>query len=414
MPRIARVVVRRGGRTLRDARGLVMRGFAANRLRFGERVVQYLGRDCLDMNVHPLIFQPIFKGKIWGGRRLENRFGKALPPVELIGESWEIADLEDDQSVVREGPAEGRTLECLVKEWGTALTGRAPLVDGRFPLLIKFLDAHDTLSVQVHPTAEVAAKLGGRVRVKHEAWYVLDAAEDGFIYRGVEPGVDAAALRRAIDEGRVESCLNRISVKKGDCYYLPSGTLHALGAGVMVAEVQTPSEVTYRVYDFNRIDASTGKRRELHVDQAFACISFDPGPIAGEERSHVAGVWTTVTRLVTCDAFLIERVRMVDGVEQAFCYGELVIWIVLEGRGKISYKSARQPMTFSAGDTVLLPAGLEEGRVKTSDDCLWLEVTVPIPSDLADYQRPDRATLRQDTAPTNVVELNLPNKTGQN
>jgi len=345
------------------------------------------------MNVYPLVFKPIFKAKIWGGRRLETNLGKALPPGRPIGESWEIADLEDDQTVAREGPASGMTLRQLVGEWGTALTGRAPLVDGRFPLLIKFLDAHDTLSVQVHPTAEVAADMGGRVRVKHEAWYVLDSTQDGFIYRGVKSGVDAQGLREAIARGRPEACMNRIAVCKGDCYYLPSGTLHALGAGVMVAEVQTPSDVTYRLYDFDRIDASTKKPRDLHVEQALRCISFDSGPIPGEARSHVGSVWTTATRLVTCDAFVIERVRMIEGVEQVIAYDEMAIWIVLEGRGEINCKAARRPFAFAAGDTVMLPAGLEGESVKTLEDCAWLEVTVPIRNDLADYERHDRATI---------------------
>ena len=361
------------------------------------------------MNCYPLIFEPIFKARIWGGRSLEVEFGKKMPPSVPIGESWEIADLEDDQSVVRDGPAKGRTLGQLVQEWGAALTGRVPLVDGRFPLLIKFLDAHDTLSVQVHPTAEVAAELGGRVRVKHESWYVLAASEEGFIYRGVSPGVDEAALREAIAGGRVESCLKRIAVKKGDCYHLPSGTLHALGAGVMVAEVQTPSDTTYRVYDYDRVDRSTGKPRELHIEEAMRCISFDSSDLmAADARSHVGGVWTSVTRLTTCKAFLIERVRMSEGVEQAFAYGELVVWIVLEGRGEIRYKSSQQPVAFGPGDTVLLPAGLEGGSIKTLDDCMWLEVTVPVRSALADFQRPDQATLREN--PQSVVQLNLPNK----
>ena len=364
------------------------------------------------MDVYPLIFQPIFKSKIWGGRNLESALGKQLPTGEPIGESWELADLEDDQSVVANGPAVGETLGQLVRTWGPDLIGGASLFDGRFPLLIKFLDATETLSVQVHPDEAMARRLGGRVRVKNEAWYVLDAKEDGFIYRGVREGIDADAFRTAIDNQTVESLLNRLPVRKGHCYYLPSGTVHALGAGVTVAEVQTPSDVTYRVYDFNRVESATGRPRELHIEQAMECISFDTAPIKGEERSHTASVWTAVSRLVNCGSFVIERVRMVDGVEQAMPGGEMVIWILLEGRGTIVHSGPGGSVDFAVGDTVLLPAGLKDGRVLTHENCLWLEVTIPVPSSLTGFPRPDRASLA-DAPPAGgrYVPLNVSGKT---
>ena len=343
----------------------------------------------------PLIFEPIFKPKIWGGRRLEALLSKSLPEGALIGESWEIADLEDDASRVVRGPAKGKTLADLLRDWGADLMGRVELFEGRFPLLIKFLDASQSLSVQVHPDEAMAKRLGGNVRVKHEAWYIVDATKDGCIYRGVRDGVDKAALSDAIAGGTVASLLNRIPVRKGHCYYLPSGTLHALGAGVVVAEVQTTSDITYRVYDWDRVDPATGTPRELHIERALECVSFDDAAIVvGEQRSHVASVWTAVTRLVTCASFIIERVRMVEGVEQEFCYQEPVVWIVLEGRGQIPHAGMDEPTTFERGDTVLLPAALEGGRVKTEDDCMWLEVTVPVPSSLPNLNQTQRAALK--------------------
>lgn len=335
------------------------------------------------MDVYPLIFEPILKPKIWGGRNLEALTGKRLPDGAKIGESWEVADLEEDQSIVARGPARGRTLSELTRQWGADLIGGASLFEGRFPLLIKFLDAQEALSVQVHPDEAMARRLGGRVRIKNEAWYVIDAEHDGFIYRGVRKGVDAEALKRAIDEQRVETVLNRLSVRAGHCYYLPSGTIHALGAGVVVAEVQTPSDTTYRVYDWGRIDPSTGRPRDLHLQEALQCVSYDTKPIEGERAEHVGGVWTTVTRLVRCESFVIERVRMMEGAEQAIPHQELVIWIVLEGRGSITCDAPGSPVTFNVGDTVVIPAGLKDGRVQTHDNCLWLEVTIPIPSSFA-------------------------------
>ena len=347
------------------------------------------------MTICPLIFEPIFKPRIWGGRRLASLLDKKLPGSEPIGESWELADLEDDQSVVAVGPARGSTLRELMSEWGDDLTGRAPLFEGRFPLLIKFLDATDTLSLQVHPDEATAKRLGGRVRIKNEAWYVIAAEEGGFIYRGLKPGVDEAALREAIEKRSLASVLNRIEVAPGRCYYLPSGTLHALGAGVVVAEVQTPSDITYRVYDWDRVDAKTGEPRDLHLEEAMRCTSFDAGPIPGEKQSHVASVWTAVTSLVRCESFIIERVRMAEGLEQETPYDEMVIWIVLEGRGTLSHQGASEPLAFTRGDTVVLPAGLKSAVLKTHTDCLWLEVTMPIRSPLAEFDKPTPQELRK-------------------
>jgi mannose-6-phosphate isomerase len=348
------------------------------------------------MNIGPLIFEPIFKPKIWGGRHLEQWLGKRLPPHEPIGESWEIADLEEDQSVVAAGPARGKTLGHLVAQWGKDLIGSAELFEGRFPLLIKFLDAHDTLSIQVHPDEAMAKKLGGRVRVKNEAWYIVDAEEGGFIYRGLRPGVEERQLRAALDEDRVESVLQRIDVRKGECYYLPSGTVHALGAGVLVAEVQNPSDVTYRVYDYNRIDERTGKPRDLHIEEAMRCIAFDARPITEDQRRHVAGTWTSVTRLVRCDSFVIERVRMAQGAEQEIAHGEFVIWMVLEGRGAIAYKGADEPLEMRVGDTLLLPAALTGARASALEDVMWLEVAAPVGGTTGGFERPScRGTIQR-------------------
>jgi len=328
------------------------------------------------MAIHPLIFEPILKPRIWGGDRLARLLGKS-PSDQPIGESWEVADLEHDQSRVTAGPAKGQSLGELVKRWGADLVGDAPLVDGRFPLLLKYLDAQENLSVQVHPDATMAGQSGGGVRIKHEAWYVIAADKGGCIYRGLKVGVTREDFTAAIQRGDCDQLLNRIPVAPGQCYYLPSGTVHALGAGVLVAEVQTPSDVTFRVFDWNRVDPATGQPRDLHIDKAMACIDFDHQPIRGEERSHVASVWTTVTRLVTCDSFIIERVRMIEGYDGEIPYAQLVVWMVLEGRGVIAYDDNRERLAFGRGDTVVLPGGLADARLTTLSDCTWLEITVP-------------------------------------
>lgn len=356
--------------------------------------------------VCPLIFEPIFKPRVWGGTRLRELLGKNFPGDGPVGESWEVADLEEDQSVVSRGPAKGRTLGELVRTWKDDLTGRAGLFEGRFPLLIKFLDARERLSVQVHPDEAAAKRLGGRVRVKNEAWYVIDAGPEACIHHGLRDGIDANELRAAVAEHRIEELLRSVPARKGHCYDLPSGTIHALGAGIVVAEVQTPSDVTYRLHDWDRVDPTTGQARTLHLEEALACASF--ASINPEQPSqHTASVWTTVTSLCRNDSFVIERVRMVDGVEMMIPHSELVVWIVLEGQGSIGCDGVTEPLLFGRGDTVVLPAGLKQGRVRTLSRCLWLEVTVPVRSDLAGFEHPVQGSIAGP--PTNrYVPLGLP------
>lgn len=331
------------------------------------------------MLVHPLVFEPIYKHRIWGGDRILKYWGRPAQADPRIGESWELSDLESDPSRVAVGPAKGKTLHELMDAWGASLMGGVARMDDRFPLLIKFLDARESLSVQVHPSDAVARTLGGLVRVKHEAWYVLEAEGGGFIYHGQKPGVTADAFREAMLTGRPDDVLRRVNVRAGDCYHLPSGTPHALGEGVLVAEVQTSSDTTYRTYDWGRVDATTGKPRELHLDQALACIDFDSPPAPPmQERSHVASLWTAVTRLATCPFFTIERVRMIEGLQQPIPYAEPVIWIVLEGEGQLHWRRGATPIPFRRGDVVLLPARMEDASVGVTSAAQWLEVTMPV------------------------------------
>lgn len=360
------------------------------------------------MLVHPLIFRPIYKYRVWGGDRIFSLLDRGPAPAEPIGESWDLADLETDVSVVALGPAAGQSLHDLMQQWGSALMGRVGTVDGRFPLLIKYLDARQSLSVQVHPNEAVARKLGGSVRVKHEAWYILEAGPEGFIYHGLKDGVDENSFLSAMREGRPDDVLRRVRVRAGDCTYLPSGTPHALGADVVVAEVQTPSDVTYRTYDWGRTDPTTGKPRQLHLEQAVECMTFGspPAPV-WQERTHVASLWTAVTRLVSCPSFVIERVRMVEGIEQRIPYAEPVVWMVLEGQGEIQWRSGARPIPFHRGDVVLLPALMEDASVRLSAASQWLEVTVPVRSDLANYERPSGPV--EGAAPTpQTVQIGLP------
>jgi mannose-6-phosphate isomerase len=212
-----------------------------------------------------------FHGAIWGGRRLETLFGKNLPPAVRIGESWEVVDREEAQSVVHAGPLRGKTLHALWMEHRQEVFGDVE-ESPRFPILIKLLDAEEKLSLQVHPPARVAAELGGEP--KTEFWYIAAASPGAELYVGMRADSSREAFEEAIASGNAEEHVHRVPVKTGDGMFLPSGRVHAIGAGNVIVEVQQNSDTTYRVFDWNRTDDS-GKPRTLHVDESLRCIDFD-------------------------------------------------------------------------------------------------------------------------------------------
>src|SRR5712672_2761575 len=222
--------------------------------------------------LYPLTFHPIFKERVWGGRNLERLYKKPLPPGIPIGESWEISDRPGDVSVIANGTLAGKDLHWLMEHHPKELLGDAQLAGGRFPLLIKILDAEETLSLQVHPPAHKASELGGEP--KTEMWYVADAKPSAELYVGLKRGVTRDLFERKIKAGEVADCFHRVSVKPGDVMFLPSGRVHAIGGGLVIFEVQQNSDTTYRVFDWNRLGLD-GKPRELHVAQSLASIDFN-------------------------------------------------------------------------------------------------------------------------------------------
>lgn len=356
----------------------------------------------------PVLFEPVLKPKPWGGRGLERRFGKALPPDTPIGESWELVSLPGDESRVRSGPLAGRTLSDLMGLWGPGALGGARPIDGRFPLLIKFLDARENLSIQVHPRPDGQAARRG-APVKHEAWYVVHAEPGAQLYIGTRPGVTLDDLRAAAGSPRLPELLRRWPARPGLSYYLPSGTPHALGGGILLAEVQTPSDVTYRLYDWGRVD-ERGRARELHVDEALANVRIDvPPDVIRPPRRHVGSVFSTSTRLVACEAFIIEKVRIVGGLSEALPYDELAVWIVLSGAGELGCTDGS--CAFRPGDVVLIPAGVRNCSVRTAADCEWLDVRVPVPSTLRPFGHPEREA--RPPGPGDLVTLTRAPKSPQ-
>ncbi len=336
--------------------------------------------------LYPMQFTPIYKEKVWGGRALE-QLGRQLPgdASTRIGESWELVDLAQtsvsgggggaERSVIANGALRGRTLGQVISEYGPELLGRLTLSpEGGFPLLVKFLDAAENLSVQVHPSAAYAAA-HPEAFLKSEAWYIVAAQPGAVIYKGMRPGVTADTLRQALqanDPQAVVACLQAVPVKAGDCHYLPSGTCHALGAGILVAEVQTPSDTTFRVFDWGRTE------RQLHVEQALACIQFESVTSSHhEQRTHIAGVFTAVSKLVDCEHFRIEKVRMSEGYEQELPYDQPAVWMVLQGGGEIALADDTPSVAFTRGQTLLIPANMNDAKVRLHSDTVWLEVTFP-------------------------------------
>ncbi len=327
------------------------------------------------MSIYPLKFEPIYIDKVWGGRRIESHFGKVLPePIDRkIGESWELADLPGHESVVAEGPLAGKTLREVVEHYGSVILGDLELTPaGRFPLLIKFLDANTTLSLQVHPDQDYLNEHPEFGVPKHEAWYIIDAAPEAVIYRGIREGVTAEVFRKHLEEGCVEDDLVKIRAKPGHCYFVPAGTVHAIGAGVFLAEIQKPSDTTFRLYEWGR----TG--REVHVEQGLACCSFHPPDVREiEQRSHIGAAFTLVSQICNSPDFRIEKVRMVEGYGQEIPYDRPAVWVVLEGAGMISNTPAQVDVHFQSGEVLLLPAGMDDARVDFDEDTVWLEVQFP-------------------------------------
>jgi mannose-6-phosphate isomerase len=337
------------------------------------------------MPLYPLKFRPRYVEKIWGGRKIETVLGKPLPPQKLIGESWELYDFppgiveKSDEWIsaqIANGPLAGQTLHGVLSEFGSELHGDVALAGphSQFPILIKFLDAREDLSVQVHPD-EAYARSHDDAHLKSEAWYIVQSEPGSRILKGLVPGTTRERFERGITDGSVDQLIQSVPAKEGHCFYLPSGTVHALGAGILAAEVQTPSDTTFRVFDFNRIDPSTSQPRKLHVSEALECIDFSGSPEPPQKRSHAAGFFTTVSRLVTSPYFTLEKVRMVEGVQEPVPYDQPVVWIMLDGQAEVKVDDVTEPTRFGRGDTVLVPASMKKPVLRTMTDCVWLEVT---------------------------------------
>lgn len=324
--------------------------------------------------MNPITFEPILKQIRWGGRRLGTMLGKQIGPEADYAESWEVCDHGDDQSRVSAGEYTDWTLNQLVRERTKELFGTDETTS-QFPLLIKYLDCNDRLSVQVHPNNLQAAKYDPSENGKTEAWIVISAEPDSFIFAGLKKHVTPEILRTAISNNELEQCLHRITPQPGECYFIPAGTVHALGEGVLIAEVQQSSDLTFRLYDWGRAD-QLGNQRPLHIEQAFECIDFQTGPI---EQSCPTLLHKTefaeLNLLIDSDFFRIEKLQ-VNHQFRLSSNGQCRIVMILSGTGTLSHTGSKE--TLSAGKTFLIPASCGDIEISCEDssDCNCLIATV--------------------------------------
>ncbi|MSU51786.1 MAG: mannose-6-phosphate isomerase [Opitutaceae bacterium] len=298
-----------------------------------------------------LRFQPLYQERVWGGRGLEDALGRTLPPGRPIGESWEIVDRPEAQSVVRGGPLAGQTLRALLTQHPVEIMGPGWPAGKPFPILVKWLDCHERLSLQVHPPAGVAAELHGEPKTEH--WFIAEIAAGAHIIAGLKRGVGREQFEQAIWDRTVDSCVHRFPVAAGDSILVPSGRLHAIDAGNLILEIQQNSDTTYRVYDWGRMGLE-GKPRPLHVAESLRCIlwdDFEPAPQRAAPTSSV---------IADCPEFLIRRLVLGKGERLIIAAGEQPrLLSVVAGCVSLMAKApGDKPVSdeiFARGDNLLLP-----------------------------------------------------------
>lgn len=298
----------------------------------------------------PLFFEPIYQERVWGGSSLASALGRKLPDGKRIGESWEIVDRPEAQSVVARGPAKGKTLRRLIEEHSDEIAGPGFPKERAFPILVKWLDCRDRLSLQVHPPASVAGQLGGEP--KTENWYIARAAEGASLLVGLKRGATREAFERAIKDGTVSELVHRFPVSEGHSILVRSGQIHAIDAGNLILEIQQNSDTTYRVYDWGRTGLD-GKPRTLHIEESLASIDwndFEPMPLAPSPGDAT---------LAACDEFVIRKYAMERGRQLRFAGGEQPRLLhVVSGAVRFSGIGTAQDdetAVASAGDNLLLP-----------------------------------------------------------
>jgi mannose-6-phosphate isomerase len=326
------------------------------------------------LTLYPLRFEPIYQYRLWGGRRLSHLLSTPLPGDGPIGEAWVLSDRDDYQSRVANGPLKGQTINELIQQYREQLMGKLAPRFSLFPLLLKFIDARQMLSVQVHPGDARPDLLPPGETGKTEAWVVIEAGNESRIYAGLKSGTTAGDLQHSLANGTITGHLVGITPKPGDGVFIPAGTVHALGGDVVVFEVQQNSDVTYRLYDWGHIEAETGQPRPLQIDQALASIDF---------AGHAAGLVTPLVekvahvereKLFDCKHFLLWRLRGASPFTVG-ASGVPCVLVCIEGSGQIGHGGAAYAV--EKGEVWLLPAMAGTCAFRPDGAVTVLEIAIP-------------------------------------
>ncbi|MCF8272209.1 MAG: mannose-6-phosphate isomerase [Flavobacteriaceae bacterium] len=304
------------------------------------------------MKLYPLQFTPLYKYRIWGGEKLKTELNKQYTE-ENIGESWEISDVSGDETVVAEGALKGKTLRDLIIEFKGDFVGQTVYekFGEDFPLLIKFIDAKTPLSIQVHPSNEVAKKRHNSFG-KNEMWYVMQADDDAELIVGFDEKIDKEQYNKHLENNTILNVMHHEDVQKGDTFYIPTGRVHAIGSGVLLAEIQQTSNITYRIYDYDRVDEKTGDKRELHNDLAIDVIDYE---VYESYKTKYEFKKNTSNKLVHSPYFRTNILDISDTVEKDYRYiDSFIIYMCVEGSAEII--SNENTFLLNTGETILIPA----------------------------------------------------------
>ena len=322
--------------------------------------------------LYPLKFETVLKEKVWGGNALVSRYNKKSKGSLHIGESWEISAIVGDQSVISNGFLAGNNIEELIEVYMGDITGDLIFekFGNEFPLLIKFIEAQEDLSIQVHPDNDLAKKRH-QAYGKTEMWYILESKKGSKIYTGFRDGVTKAIYEEALRNGNIADLMNVETVDAGDTFFTPAGRVHAIGAGIVLVEIQQTSDITYRIFDWNR--KSSGKvKRELHTDLALDAIDFNQ---SGTNKIRVEPVLNKTVNLVSCEFFNTNIISLNKAIDKEYHFNDsFVVYICLEGEFSIRWDGNSEKVT--KGDTVLLPAMIREVTLKPVNEARLLEVYI--------------------------------------
>jgi mannose-6-phosphate isomerase len=315
------------------------------------------------MKLYPLRFSPLFKYRIWGGEKLKTKLNKNYTE-ENIGESWEISDVSGDETIVSEGDLAGKTLRDLINEFKGDFVGNSVYekFGEEFPLLIKFIDAKTPLSIQVHPSNEIAKERHNSFG-KNEMWYVMQADKDAELIVGFDEEVTAEDYKKHLENNTILEVMHHETVNKGDTFYIPTGRVHAIGAGVLLAEIQQTSNITYRIYDYDRVDTKTGEKRELHNDMAIDVLDYE---VHENYKTKYTLEKNTSNKLVHSPYFRTNILDINSTVIKDYSeIDSFVIYMCVEGSVNLIFEEI--PYTIHEGETLLLPASLKKVKLQAEE-----------------------------------------------